>query len=200
MGTSTGLGARLENLLIEFARSAPDTHLELVNADVQERMKRVQSGELDAAVVRGAHDELGLELLPLWSDRLVAAIPARHSLAVEREIDVAWPAELPLRVVGHSNNRALHDLIIGCCRQAGFDPVFGPEFTTDQDTLAAIGYGAPNWTVYYAAQSAKLSFPTVVWRPLRNPEPVMPSFLAVRPRPPGKELRALIEACHAVGD
>ncbi len=198
LGTSTGLGTRLEAILVEFARSAPDAHLELVNADTEERMKRVRSGELDAAIVRGARTEAGLELLPLWSDRLVAVLPARHDLAVLREIELARLAELPLRLVDRGRNPALHDLITDACGRAGFTPTFGPEFTTEQDTLAAIGFGAPSWTVYYAAQAGQLSFPGVVWRPLRDPEPVMPSYLAVRPDPPRAELRALIEACHTI--
>ncbi|WP_025346885.1 LysR family transcriptional regulator [Nocardia nova] len=200
LGTSTGLGARLESILVEFARAAPEAHLELVDADTGERMKRVRSGELDAAIVRGARDEPGLELLPLWSDRLVAAIPARHDLAVRREVELACLAELPLRLVDRARNPALHDLVVGSCRAAGFEPRFGPEFTTEQDTLAAIGFGAPSWTVYYAAQATRLVFPGVVWRPLRDPEPVMPSYLAVRPDPPRAELRALITACHSITD
>ncbi|WP_062994461.1 LysR family transcriptional regulator [Nocardia mikamii] len=200
LGTSTGLGTRLEHILVAFARRAPHAHLELVDADTEIRMKRVRSGELDAAIVRGPREEPGLELLPLWSDRLVAAIPARHDLAVLREIDLARLAQVPLRLVRHTRNPTLYDLVVDSCRAAGFAPVFGPEFTTEQDTLAAIGFGAPSWTVYYAAQAANLSFPGVVWRPLRNPEPRMPSYLAVRPDPPRAELRALIEACHTVTD
>ncbi|MFF0452004.1 LysR family transcriptional regulator [Nocardia africana] len=200
LGTSTGLGTRLESILVAFAHRAAHAHLELVNADTADRMKWVRSGELDAAIVRGVRDEPGLELLPLWSDPLVAALPARHDLAVLREIDLARLAELPLRLAGRTRNPALYDLVTESCRQAGFEPAFGPEFTTEQDTLAAIGFGAPSWTVYYAAQAAHVSFPGVVWRPLRNPEPRMPSYLAVRPDPPRAELRALIEACHTVGD
>lgn len=200
LGTSTGLGARLESILVAFGRYAPAARVELVDADTADRMKRVRSGELDAAIVRGYRDEPGLELLPLWSDRLVAAIPARHDLAVLREVELARLAELPLRLVRRVRNPALFDLVVESCREAGFEPAFGPEFTTEQDTLAAIGFGAPSWTVYYAAQAAQLSFPGVVWRPLRNPEPTMPSYLVVRPDPPRAELRSLIEACHAVTD
>jgi hypothetical protein len=93
----------------------------------------------------------------------------------------------------------LYDLVTGCCREAGFEPVLGPEFTTDQDTLAAIGFGKPSWTVYYSVMAERLSIPGVVFRPLRNPEPLMPSFLVVRPGPPRAELRTLIASCHAVG-
>ncbi len=200
LGTSTGLGTRLEMMLAEFERRAPDAHIELVNASTAERLEQVRSGDLDAAVLRGFPENSDLELLPLWSDRLVAGIPARHDLAVLREIELARLAELPLRLVTRARNPALHDLVTAACRQAGFEPRFGPEFTTEQDTLAAIGFGAPSWTVYYAAQAAGLAFPGVVWRPLRAPELVMPSYLAVRPDPPRAELRALIEACHTIGN
>lgn len=200
LGTSTGLGTRLETMLAEFERRAPDAHIELVNASTDERIRQVRSGELDAAVLRGFRENSELELLPLWSDRLVAGIPARHDLAVLCEIELIRLAELPLRLVARVHNPTLHDLVTHACRQAGFEPRFGPEFTTEQDTLAAIGFGAPSWTVYYAAQAARLSFPGVVWRRLRCPEPVMPSYLAVRPDPPRAELRALIEACHTIGD
>ena len=63
--------------------------------------------------------------------------------------------------------------------------------------MAAIGFGRPSWTVFYAPQAEQLPGPGVVFRPLRNPTPVMRTFLAVRPTPPGAGLRALIEACHA---
>ncbi len=201
LGTSTGLGTRLDAILLEYARLAPDAYLELVHVDAQERTKRVRSGELDAAVVRGDLEAPDLELLPLWSDVLVAVVPARHDLAVLREIDLARLADLPLRLVGRARNPGLHDLIVGCCRDAGFEPLLGPELSSDQDnTLAAIGFGRPSWTVYYASMAQRLSVPGVVFRPLRDPEPVMPSYLVVRPDPPRAELRALITACHAADE
>src|ERR671928_38126 len=86
----------------------------------------------------------------------------------------------------------------GCARQAGFEPTLGPEFTTDQDTLASIGYGPPSWTVFYAPHAEQLPVPGVVFRPLRNPTPVMRTYLAVRPEPPSAELRALLDAVHTM--
>jgi DNA-binding transcriptional LysR family regulator len=173
LGTSVGLGARLEIILAEFARLSGNSTLELVTAETDERLRRVRSGELDATLLRGERPAPGLELLPLWEDPLMVALPARHDLAVRGVIDMADLAGLP------------------------FEPEFGPEFTTDQDTLAAIGFGKPSWTVFYAPQAEQLPVPGVVFRPLRDPAPVMRAFLAVRPDPPGAGLRALIEACNA---
>ncbi|MEV5505316.1 LysR family transcriptional regulator [Streptomyces orinoci] len=198
LGTSDGLGDRLEAVLAGFARLAPLAQLELVTAPQADRLRAVRSGELDATLLRGERPETGLELLPLWQDTLFAAIPARHDLAVRGEIDLAELAGLPLRLATPERNPALHELMLRCCREAGFEPLLGPAFTTAQDTLATIGFGKPSWTVFYAAHARQLPVPGVVFRPLRNPTPVLRTFLAVRPDPPRAELRALIESCHEV--
>lgn len=195
LGTSVGLGARLEIILAEFDRLSGNATLELVTAGTEERLKMVRSGELDAALLRGERPADGLELLPLWEDPLMVALPARHDLAVRGVIDMAELAGLPLRLASRQQNPTLRDLITRSCREAGFEPEFGPEFTTDQDTLAAIGFGKPSWTVFYAPQAEQLPVPGVVFRPLRDPAPAMRAYLAVRPDPPGAGLRALIEAC-----
>jgi len=197
LGTSSGLGARLEAILAEFTRLAPKAQVELVTATTQERIKRVRSGELDATILRGSPPEPGLELLPLWQDRLLVAVPAGHHLAQQEAIDVADLAPLPLRLASRRRNPALHDLVLRCCREAGFEPTLGPEFTNAQDTLATIGFDTPSWTVFYEPHAKQLPNPGVTFRPMRNPSPTMPTYLAVRPDPPRSELRALIEACHA---
>ncbi|GAA0453318.1 LysR family transcriptional regulator [Streptomyces sp. NPDC046215] len=197
LGTSSGLGARLDTILAAFARLAPRAELELVTGTTDDRLKRVRSGELDATLLRGERSEPGLELLPLWRDPLMVALPARHDLAVRGVIDMADLAGLPLRLSAPSRNPALHELVTRSCRAAGFEPEFGAEFTTAQDTLAGIGFGKPAWTVFYAPHADQLPVPGVVFRPLREPAPTMRAYLAVRPDPPRAELRALIEACHA---
>lgn len=197
LGTSSGLGARLDAVLAHFARLAPDARLELLAGTTDDRLGRVRSGDLDATLLRGERAEPDLELLPLWLDPLMVALPARHELAARAVIDLGDLADLPLRLSSRARNPALYDLVVRSCREAGFEPVLGAEFTTSQDTLAAVGFGKPSWTVFYAPHADQLPVPGVVWRPLRNPAPAMRTYLAVRPDPPRAELRALIEACHA---
>lgn len=196
LGTSSGLGARLETILAEFARRAPHAHVELVSTTTEDRLNRVRSGDLDATLLRGDRAEPELELLPLWQDELMVALPAQHDLAANDTVEFADLEHLPLRLTRRAANPALHDLVLRCCREAGFTPRSGPEFTTAQDTLAAIGFSRPSWTVFYAPHAAQLPVPGVAFRALRNPTPLARTYLAVRPDPPRAELRALIESCH----
>jgi DNA-binding transcriptional LysR family regulator len=195
LGSSSGLGARLDTIFDRFALLAPESRLELVTAPTAERLTRVRDGELDATLLRGDRPHPGLELLELWRDELVAALPARCDWP--DEVALAALAGLPLRLSTPERNPALFELVTGCCREAGFERVLGPEFTTDQDTLATIGFGSPSWTVYYRAQADQLSAPGVAFRPLRDPVPALTTYLAVRPGPPRAAVRALIGACHA---
>ena len=200
VGTNVGLGARLERVLTTLAERAPHIGVELHSAEPAARLRQVREGELDAAFVRGVRHSPGLELVPVWTDPLVAALPAAHPLAAGDSVAIADLAGLPLRITPRETNPHLVDLVIEACRAAGFEPVMGPAFTTDQDTLVAIGTGRPSWTVFYAAQAEILpAGRTVAFRPFAPPVPAMQTYLAVRPTAAAARLAPLLEACRAQG-
>jgi DNA-binding transcriptional LysR family regulator len=194
LGTSIGLGTRLDALLTAVTDRAPGLLVELVSAPLATRLQQVRDGELDAALVRGVEGAPGLELLPLWRDVLVAALPARHPLAEQSEVALAALADLPLRIASRETNPWLVDTVTSACREAGFEPIMGPAFTTDQDTLAAVATGRPSWTVYFAAQAEIQPAPRVAFRPISDPAPAMWTYLAVPPGPPTRRLTVLLAA------
>ncbi|MEW1691480.1 LysR substrate-binding domain-containing protein [Streptomyces sp. NPDC091265] len=197
VGTNSGLGARLERLLADMAQLAPEITVELHSAPPAPRLQRVRDGELDAAFVRGVGRSPGLDLIPVWQDELVAALPASHPLAAHERLDLADLATLPLRIAPREANPHLVDLIAGACRSAGFEPVMGPAFTTDQDTFAAIGSGKPTWTVVYSAKAAIMPTARTVFRPFAPPAPAMQTYLAVRPTTSTRLLAPLLNACRS---
>ncbi len=196
LGTNVGLGIRLDRVLTALAERAPQTAVELVSVPPSARLAQVRAGELDAAFVRGISHSPGLHLIPVWDDPLVAALPASHPLAARSRIDIAELAGLQLRIAPREANPQLVELVIRACQAAGFEPIMGPAFTTDQDTLAAIGTGAPSWTVFYAAQAEITPTTRTVFRPFAEPVPTMPTLLAVRPSTPAYRLADLIRACQ----
>ncbi|MBO1334183.1 LysR family transcriptional regulator [Streptomyces sp. VRA16 Mangrove soil] len=203
VGTNVGLGLRLDGVLTVLSERAPQLLVELVSGPGATRLQQVRDGELDATFLRGPDADPdpapGLELLPLWRDVLVAALPAAHPLAGRDRVDLADLAELPLRIAPRAAHPALVDAVLDACRAAGFEPVMGPAFTTDQDTLAAIAAGRPSWTVYFAAQAAVQPAHRIAFRPFadRDTAPGLRTYLAVRPGPPSRRLAALLDACHA---
>ncbi|MDS0136361.1 LysR family transcriptional regulator [Amycolatopsis sp. CM201R] len=198
LGTSEGLGDRLDGLLGAFARLAPSASLELVHAPTLQRLERVRDGSLDATIVRGSWPSSGLDFTPLWMDEVLVALPASHPLASLPVVDFASLASLPARLSPPSRNQPLYDLVVSCCREAGFEPLPGPHFTTAQDTLGTLGFGRPHWTVFYRAHANLLPVPGVAFRPLRNPTPRMQTYLATpSDRRVTPEVVALIEAARS---
>uniref|UniRef100_A0AAU2VHK6 LysR family transcriptional regulator n=1 Tax=Streptomyces sp. NBC_00003 TaxID=2903608 RepID=A0AAU2VHK6_9ACTN len=200
VGTSVGLGARLEHVLASLAEHSPELTVELVSSASAARLQGVRESELDAAFVRGLTHSPGLDLIPVWKDPLVVALPANHPLAAHATVPVADLEGIPLRIVAREANPQLFDLVVGACRSAGFEPALGPSFTTDQDTLAAIATGKPSWTVFYAAQARYLPTVSTVFRPFAPPGLIAETLLAVHPATPARRLAPLLDACRSTGE
>lgn len=198
VGSSTGLGDRLDKVLQVMQRRFPQIAIELASAATRTRLDRVRSGQLDAAFVRGSHTQQGLELIPVWEDELVVALPANHPLAERSEIELRDLAGLPLRLVPRSQNQPLVDLVMFSCAEAGFEPILGPRSQALQDTLAAIGSGAPSWTLVYAAQARTMRLSLVRFVPLAAPGLVMSTALAVSADATSGMLAPLLKACAEV--
>jgi len=204
LGTSTGLGAHLDRVLDTLARLAPETRVELVAVRARDRLDRVASGELDAAFLRGEPDGTGrdgLRFVPLWQDPLVAVVPARHPLAAAPgPVALADLGPVPLVLTARRNNRALVDLVVHACHDAGFVPVPGPAYGSLDDTLTAIGARGPSdglWTVVYASHARRLSTPRVAFLPFRDPGMELTTSLAVRRTDPPAGVDPLLRACAA---
>lgn len=202
LGTITGLGERLDTVLDVFAERLPQLQVELVSLPVRERLEHVADGRLDAAFVRSPSpaDSPELEFLPVWDDPLVVVLPARHPLAARETVALADLAAVPLRMTERRNHPALVDLVLTACQRAGFEPVPAPTSTTLQDNLAAIGSGAPMWTVVYASNARLVHNPRVAFRPFTGDGLSLPIALAVRPgaNSPGSALlRTLLDTAES---
>jgi DNA-binding transcriptional LysR family regulator len=195
LGTSTGLGERLETVVAELASKG--VHVELASTSTRTRLDRVRAGQLDAAFVRGIDEAAGLEFIPVWEDKLLIALPA--SMATE-EIALGDLKDVPLRITERRTNPPLVDLVLSACAAEGFEPVLGPRSDTLQNTHAAIGAGEPSWTVIYESHARLLREGRVVFR---RPRPALSltTCLAVPAGTTiGADLAVLLDACHAASD
>jgi DNA-binding transcriptional LysR family regulator len=197
LGTSHGLGDRLYRVLDELASTAPDVSVRLVRSRQEDRLAAVRSGDLDAAFVRILESAPGLELVPVWSEPLVVALPERHPLAAHETVRLGQLGELPVRLASPSNNPPFHRMITTALRNAGVEPPAGPPFTTLQDTLAEIGTGSPSWTVFYHREELPV-VRRVALRPLEGLTVL--TSLAVPPGVPSAQVRALLRACARVAE
>ncbi|MFI9155250.1 LysR family transcriptional regulator [Streptomyces sp. NPDC053367] len=191
LGTVHGPGERLYRALAELADTHPGLQVRLKRLPAAERVAAVREGSLDAALIRALTSAPGLRLIPLRTDLLYAALPARHPLAAEARLGPEQFAGLPLRLAARDRNPPFHDLLTDALRAAGVTPPPAPEFTSLRETLAEIAVGPPSWTVFYDVSGLPPA-PGVAIRPLT--EPAVPTSLVVRQGQPPPGLRHLVAA------
>ncbi|MEU2184380.1 LysR family transcriptional regulator [Streptomyces thermolilacinus] len=188
LGTSRAFADRVYRALGALAGRRPRLRVRLERAPQEGRLAAVRSGTFDAALVRTVRRAEGIALYPVWTEPLLAALPAGHPLAVPDELHPARLARLPLRLAPRETNPALHDLVTAAVP----DWTPGPPFTTLRATLDALATAAePSWTVFHPAGPLPRDRRLAI-RPLRAPR--VPVSLAVRPGCLTPAVRALLEA------
>lgn len=194
LGTSEGLGDRLSRVLQELSAMQPTISTELVGAPTRARLERVAAGQLDAAFVRGVSAAPGVELIEVWTDRLLAVLPAGRSVGAYGAAGLPELARLPLRIVPRSKNQPLADLVLQACADAGVRPTIIDHLGSLDDLIATVATGTPSWTVIYESQAQTLRRPLVRFVPT-EPTLAMATALAVPETATSRDVAPLLRAC-----
>ena len=89
LGHNSSVSAgNLRATLMSWHEAHPDVDVECVEADRSVLLAGLDTGEIDIAILMGAAGHEGFRCEPLWSERMLVALPASHPLA-ERDV-VHW--------------------------------------------------------------------------------------------------------------
>ena len=185
VGTSSGLGDLLQQSLEEIARHSPDLTVDLVRVPEQQRLRQLIQGKLSAAIVRAANDPLpdGIERVPIFTEALVAAIPAFLTSPRRRTVRLDELATMPIRLPERDRSPVLADALVVAYQYIG-RTIQRAAAGTDEDMLALIGTAKPpSWTVFYphkAALLARQSPHGVALRRIVTPSVKVTTSLAIR--------------------
>jgi DNA-binding transcriptional LysR family regulator len=149
LGVGRAFDRQVHNLLTGLADDLPGIVIDPVRATRADRLARVRNGELDAAIVRDVNPPPDLTATPLWTDQVLAVLPADHPAAASDVVHAADLAGLVLRLAPRDSNPPFHDLIVRTCEAAGPPPKQGEPFTTLQGLLHGIAGGEAAWTAFY---------------------------------------------------
>ncbi|MFT9198621.1 LysR family transcriptional regulator [Gluconobacter oxydans] len=83
------LPGRFSAFTAEFRTKHPDIVFRYSEGTGKRLLRRLQNRQIDFVVVTRRNLAPALRVTPLWSDRIVAALPVSHPLATQREI--SWP-------------------------------------------------------------------------------------------------------------
>ncbi len=128
-----------------FHSRHPEIELNVVQMEPEEAAARLESRELDLAVVYDLDPPSGalggeLELTYLFDDRYTAVIPGTHRLASRQRITLGELAEDTW--INTTERDLCHRIILGACRQAGFEPHVAFEIDEIATSQALIANGS----------------------------------------------------------
>lgn len=133
----------LPKLFDQFRRRHPGVRLELLQRTSLAQAELLRRGEIDLAFVYHHPERLGaLAVRPLWRERILLAVPARHRLAKRRSVRLTELREESFVWIPRDLSPAYYDLVFRGCAAAGFRPNIVQEGGTDSAIMSLVAAGA----------------------------------------------------------
>lgn len=159
-------------------------------------VSRLRDGALDVGFLLLPVDDDALEHEHVLRIEIVAAIPEDHPLAAEKEVSMRALAGERLILFSRRFHPMHYDHIVECCEKAGFGPdivqKYEPQVYSGPTTYRMVASGAGIGIVVPPLVTASRP-PGVVFRPLREPTPVLDLVAAWRRNDTSPHLKAFLE-------
>lgn len=115
-------------MIRQFRQSYPGVTLTLSEGNTAELLEDLKSGRVDVAFVRlGAQSPVGMTFHHIAAEGMRLVLPVTHRLARKQRIKLEMLAGEPFVLLPRDVSPTLHDVIVGACRNAGFEPVLGQQ-------------------------------------------------------------------------
>jgi DNA-binding transcriptional LysR family regulator len=128
--------AALPSMVRAFREAWPSVRVEVTAMTTLQQVAALADDSLDVGLLRPPVQG-DLSLRTLSRDPLVVALPGGHPLSRRRRVSLADLADEPFVLYGRSSGPAVHDTIVGFCRDAGFSPRIVQD-AADVQTIVAL--------------------------------------------------------------
>lgn len=154
----------LPPLIKGYGDAYPNADIQLNEVVPRELNESLVTGKIDVGIAFPWQRPPGLEYLRIHREPLCAVLPAGHRLASQRTIAVGELAGEPFITFPAATAPALHELVIGSCREHGFEPRVRLETHLQQTIVNLVAEGLG---VSLVPQSmSKMQLPGAVFRPV----------------------------------
>lgn len=187
------------NILQTFQRRYPYVELEEHELfTLQQTLQQVQElreGRLDAGFLLAPVVDDALATKHILDIELVAALPEAHPLAANDELPMSALAGERIILFSRRFHPYCYDYVVRCCEEAGFEPHVvqrnEPQLYSGATTYRMVASGAGIGIVARPMVSPS-RLPGVVFRPLREPSPVLELAVTWRREDPSPNLQAFL--------
>ena len=184
----------LSDLLRAYVGANPHVRPDVIEGGPSEHIAAIQRHHIDIAFLTGAPAADGCDIVHLWNERVLVAMPTEHDLAAEKEITWAHLRDRHFIVSENDPGPEIHDYLLKHLVDLGHHPSV-ERHRVGRDNLihlAAMGQGLT--LVHEAAGAAE--FPGVVYRPLA--EEILPFCAIWSPQNDNPALRRLLSLAKSM--
>jgi DNA-binding transcriptional LysR family regulator len=183
-----------------FRRRYPYVELEehetFTLQETLQQIDKLHKGQLDVGFMLRPEEDDFIEIEHVLDIELVAALPEGHPLAGQDAISMKELSEERLILFSHGFHPRCYDYVVGCCRQAGFEPRVvqrkEPQLYSGATTYRMVDSGIGVGIVARPVVSGYRQY-DVIFKPLRDPAPSLALVAAWRREDTSSNLQAFLE-------
>lgn len=189
--------SRLPILLALCRQEEPEIELRFFEVTLSQRIKGLQDDLYDVGFAQSDEVGDGIVAIPVWSDALMVAVPARHPLLAHKRIPLDELLRYPLVLCdpqiceGHAKH------VDRVLRQADMEPLIAERVATGNLMMALVSAGFA-LALTGATHIAASREPGVVARPLASRVPPLTTYLLHTEGEPSDVLARFIERVQAI--
>jgi DNA-binding transcriptional LysR family regulator len=159
----------LPSILQAFRAAMPQVRLELHELTTDQQVQWMQDGRIDVGFVRPPIEAEQLQLMTIFREPLVVALPIAHPLVEQAQVSLASLASEPFILFPRPLAPGLYDQIISLCQQAEFSPNVVQEAIQMQTIVSLVASEIGIAIVPVSLQNLQRT--GVVYKPLIEPTP-----------------------------
>ena len=183
-----------------FRRRYPYVELEehetFTLQETLQQIDKLHRGTLDVGFMLRPEEDEVVEVEHVLDIELVATLPAGHPLAGRDEVRLEELSDERLILFSRSFHPRCYDYVVGCCREAGFEPKVvqrkEPQLYSGATTYRMVASGLGVGIVARPVVSGYRPY-DVVFKPLRDPAPALELVAAWRRDDPSSNLQSFLE-------
>ncbi|KRV88150.1 LysR family transcriptional regulator [Aeromonas veronii] len=193
---STVLHPAVLTLLHDYRERYPEVALSPQEGTMPALVEALRNDRLDAAILRlPCRGSEGFAHHLIEQEPLLIALPTSHPKAKPGPLPLASLKDESFILFPHAIGPGLYDGIVGLCREAGFEPILGPECP---QVISTVGMVQAGFGVTLVPRSVAALRPLgVSYHPIEGNGMMTSISLATRPHPSSAVLRHFIAQIRA---
>lgn len=199
IAVSDGASPRQMSILLAHCREeSPETEIRLYEVPFAQQLKGLRDGSYDAGFAKTSSADDDMVTMPIWSEALMVAVPARHPLLAHKALPVTEVLRYPL-VLFHPNAcEGCHQQLLEILHTSGCELKVAEQVASYDLMMAlvAAGYGLGLTT---QEQFSVWRYPDVLGRPLAGVPVLVTTYLLHSDRNISPQLREFIDRVRRKG-